>query len=146
MYNAFVDNKFFMEIYYKTKIENQTLLVEFCGFPNIDGTHVNWNVFLLIYTKRNEINRSFQKSTGKIGLKGLFAAKEIISKFESYLKDYYWRETHHILISWDDNRRRNIYERGLRNLGYKFEMAKLDVTDPKEPYKKYLVKHIKKES
>lgn len=145
MYDTFIENKIFINVAYKTKIEKQTLLIEFSGYPSADGTYINWNVFIVVYTKRKEIDNHFQKSTGNIGLKGLFMAKEILHQFEDYLRDHYWRENHNILVGWDDNRRRNIYERGLRNLGYKFGMIKMDSTDPREPYKKYLIKHIEKE-
>ena len=145
MYDTFIEDKIFINVAYKTKIEKQTLLIELSGYPSADASYINWNVCLVVYTKRKEIDSHFQKSTGNIGLKGLFAAKEILHKFESYLKNNYWRENHNIFIGWDDNRRRNVYERGLRNLGYKFEMGKLDPTDQKEPYKKYLIKHIQKE-
>ena len=79
------------------------------------------------------------KQTGKCGLSGLIWGKKKIIEFEEYIKNNYNEFCHFtkpeifILIGWDDNKRRNVYARGLKDIGFYFKYI---------GNKKYLVKQI----
>ena len=120
------------DYYIKEKLSNgQTLYIEFqteyrkecCGF---------W-VYLIVYKKRKHLLNDglFCKSTGdKLGIKTLLIAREIIIEFENFIKDIVTKKREEGLISkdlkyyievgWDDNRRRKVYERGLKKYGYDY--------------------------
>jgi hypothetical protein len=72
--------------------------------------------------KRKSENNTYLKSMGKDGLKGLIWAKQKIKEFESFIKEKHDNIPTIIYCRWDDNRRRNVYAYGLKDLGYKFGM------------------------
>lgn len=57
------------------------------------------------------------KITGTCGLEGLIWAKNEIISFENFIKER--EQSIVICIGWEDNRRRNVYERALSKYGYK---------------------------
>lgn len=81
-----------------------------------------YNVYLTISNKRKSKDNNFKKTTGKCGLEGLLWAKNKIIDFEDFIKesDMHNERPVYVYVQWDDNRRRNTYERGLKNLGYKY--------------------------
>jgi hypothetical protein len=64
----------------------------------------------------------YGKETGKAGIESLLIAKKIlqyhIDKVLKRQRVYKW--TYYIIIWWDDSRRRDIYYRGLKDLGFEF--------------------------
>jgi len=80
-----------------------------------------FNIFLEIKNKKRN-NYSCLQQTGKDGLIGLLWAKDIIKEFEIFIKQEYPYKNHTTILhcGWDDNRRRNVYERGLRKMGYTY--------------------------
>jgi len=81
-----------------------------------------YEIYLVVMTKRKSEDDTTLKSTGKIGIKGLLWAKQKIKEFEKFIKT---EKTAPITIycRWDDNRRRNVYAYGLKNLGYNYNMV-----------------------
>jgi hypothetical protein len=71
-----------------------------------------------VYSKRKHINNDYS-TYGKVGVESLLMAKLAIELFIDFLIER--RLNRKIIITWSDNRRRNIYYRGLKNLGFKFE-------------------------
>jgi len=91
-----------------------------------------YQIYLRIKHKRK--NNVTLKQTGKCGLEGLIWAKNKIIEFEEYIKTIDKDKRKIILVGWDDNRRRNVYHKGLKNIGYKYGFM-FD--------KKYLFKEIR---
>lgn len=64
----------------------------------------------------------YGKETGKAGIESLLIAKKIlqyhIDKVLKRQRVYKW--TYYIIIWWDDSRRRDVYYRGLKDLGFEF--------------------------
>lgn len=111
---------------YRVKTEDgQTVRMEIYVFDeddNVPKTYL-WSVVLQVEAKKK---RGYEdlKQTGKSGLTPLLIAKEILKwhineiiKHTSTFK----KANHIIAIQWDDKKRRNAYERGLRDLGFKLE-------------------------
>ncbi len=94
---------------------------------------IYYEITLKIQHKRKQ--NVFLKQIGKCGLEGLLWAKNKIIEFEEFIKTKNTDKTIKIVCGWDDNRRRNIYERSLSKLGYSFENLF---------NKKYLVKTVDK--
>ena len=83
-----------------------------------------YNIYLVTAHKKKQEYNTRLKSTGKDGLKGLFWARDKIKEFEDFIKlEKIQRHGSIITIfcHWDDNRRRRVYEYGLKPLGYKME-------------------------
>lgn len=105
--------------FYATEIlpSGQTIKIEFQENESSKVTY--FSIYLCIMNKRKCEEQSVLHITGKDGLMGLLWAKEKIKEFESYVQSYtYAKERIVIYCGWDDNRRRNIYYRGLKSLGY----------------------------
>lgn len=81
-----------------------------------------FTVWFIVYKKRKDISNSFLKQTGKDGLKTLLFAKEALAEFEEFIVSEFGHCHNKIFINigWDDNRRRDIYYRGLKSRGYSF--------------------------
>lgn len=104
-----------------SKLSNgQTVKIEFQ--ETISWHQYFYNIYLVICTKRKHENKTFRKQTGKCGLEGLMWARNQIIEFEKYINEKHPSNKITIYTTWDDNRRRNVYERGLRNLGYEYKM------------------------
>lgn len=95
---------------------------------------IEFHISLHVYKKRKDKAFDFMKNTGKDGLATLLFARKAIVAFESFVeeKTYHYKDIF-IVVGWEDNRRRNVYERGLKSLGFEFGM--LD-------NKKHLIKKI----
>lgn len=110
------------------KIGTQTVRVEFQEFPNENHKVIFWNICLVCFNKRKNIDRYLADvtSTGKCGVKGLLFAKQAIVDFENNVISEYQAEYndvgHIIYCTWLDNQRRRVYERGLKSLGYDYGM------------------------
>lgn len=111
------------DAYFKThKLKNnQTIFICFSQFEFSKCTE--YSVFLVIANKKKHIKQCilqekdvfFDKETGKCGLEGLLWAKQQIIEFE---ESDICRNGDVITIGWADNRRRNVYEYGLKKLGF----------------------------
>ena len=125
--NKYRDEYGDINYYVKVKFPNgQTLRIE---FQELWGDNIcEYNVSLVIYNKRKQLqdDRLYCKGTGKYGIKTLLIARDIILEFENYIKneiapsEFHKDNKFYIIISWLDNRRRNVYERGLKNYGYQY--------------------------
>ena len=98
----------------------QTIKIEF----QEDWTRKKYyyNVYLCTMDKRKSESHTRLKMTGKDGLKGLLWARNKIQEFETFIADTNKGVPSIIMCRWDDNRRRNAYEFGLKRYGYKFGM------------------------
>ena len=82
-----------------------------------------YSIYFAIADKRKTIDNSMYHITGKDGLLGLIWARNKLIEFEQYIKERHCfdKTKKHILYCiWTDNRRRNVYERGLVPLGFSF--------------------------
>lgn len=82
-----------------------------------------FTVWLVVFKKRKSIPSLVLEGTGRDGLKTLLFAKKAILDFEKFIVEKYGNchQKVFINIGWDDNKRRNVYFRGLKNEGYKFD-------------------------
>lgn len=64
----------------------------------------------------------YGKETGKTGIESLLIAKKILQyHIDKVLKrQRFHKWTYYIIIWWDDSRRRDVYYRGLKDLGFEF--------------------------
>lgn len=109
--------------YFKTyKLSNnQTISIFFIKEELKRGT--DYFVVLAIANKKRDIKQWIlgqrdvlsDKETGKCGIEGLLWAKRQIIAFEDFIK---YQKNVTICVSWLDNRRRNVYEYGLKKIGY----------------------------
>lgn len=77
-------------------------------------------VMLTVKNKRKQIyDDIYLTQTGKAGIETLLIAKEMLKTYIETLLDRRYNNT--IFIEWEDNRRRDVYERGLRDLGFKLD-------------------------
>lgn len=94
---------------------NQTLEMKFYDEEDYSIFYVSARV----YSKRKRKDSDYE-TTGKVGIESLLLAKLAIKLFIEFLKEQNIKNKK-IVIYWSDNRRRNIYYRGLKGLGFKFE-------------------------
>lgn len=107
--------------YASKQINNQKACIYF-EYIDTKSKHV-WYVTADIFTKRKHRNSNLhnKKSSGKCGLDALIWFKQKIQNFESFMKRVgFTDKPHAIVICWTDSRRRDIYHRGLKNIGYEF--------------------------
>lgn len=111
---------------YKEKLpSNMTLEISFQGgWFGVSEHDYYFNVYLNIYKKRKQISENRFHTTGQDGITPLVRAKAIIEKFEQFfiqnLNNKFWLPARTVIfVYWDDARRKRVYERGLRSLGYK---------------------------
>lgn len=106
--------------YYDTALldSGQAIRIEFQ--EDWSNSKYYYNIYLVISDKKKNRNNTFLKSMGKDGIKGLLWAKKKVIEFESIIKEEHKGVPIVIYTTWDDNRRRNVYARGLKNIGYKF--------------------------
>ena len=78
-------------------------------------------VMLTVKTKRTITwDSMFRQQTGnKTGFENLLIAKNAVKQFIEMYKEK--KLNFRLSVHWDDNRRRNVYERGLKSLGFKFK-------------------------
>lgn len=113
--------------FYKTNIlsNNQTISIYFMKEEMKNG--YEYYVVLGIANKKRYLKEfmlgtrdltSFE--TGKCGVEGLLWAKNQIIKFEAFIKDkHYKNELISIVVQWADRRRKKVYIRSLKPLGYR---------------------------
>lgn len=108
--------------YYDTTVlpSGQTIRIEFLQYWSNDKYF--YNIYLVISHKRKQAEFTYNQTTGKDGLLGLLWAKRKIIEFEEFIKTEHERIPVIIFCYWTDNRRRNVYERGLSSIGYKYNM------------------------
>lgn len=106
--------------YYDTELlpSGQTIRIEF--EEDWSKRKYYYNIFLLITNKKKDSDYPFGKSTGKDGIEGLLWAKCKIVEFEKFITKEHKGIPIVIYAGWDNSKRRDVYERGLRNIGYKF--------------------------
>lgn len=122
MFKSCIDKEGYFNYYNTFKLDSgQTIKIEF----QEDETHKKYyyNIYLVISHKRKQESSNYMKITGKDGLRGLLWAKQNIIEFEQFISEI--RKGYDIIIycNWDDNRRRNVYEYGLKKLGYRFNIV-----------------------
>jgi hypothetical protein len=108
-------------IVYSTKNSNGQI-VKMTIRPDEYYNLVYWCVELWIGKRKN--GYTFGKQTGTDGLKSLLWAKSCIADFIDKANNTKSSKVNHILISWDDSRRRDAYIRGMKDLG--FEMRRIE--------------------
>jgi len=103
--------------------KGRTITIEFTEYkhPSKIGAIVYYHVYLFIKHKRK--HEVMLKQTGKCGITGLLWAKEQMIKFGELISEKHPGQTKKIIVNWDDNRRRRVYEKGLLGLGYEFEFV-----------------------
>ena len=117
---------------FKEKLSNnQTLEMKFWDEDDYNTFYIT----VKIYSKRKHNNTDFE-TTGKVGIESLLLAKLGIKLFIEFLDEQNIKNKK-IVISWSDSRRRKVYYRGLKNLGFKFEYLEFG-----EVSKKFLTKDI----
>jgi hypothetical protein len=79
-----------------------------------------YSIYLVTTRKRTQEAAATLKQTGRDGLTGLLWAKDMVRNFENFIVNEKPNKEVIIYCFWDDNRRRNVYERGLTKLGYSF--------------------------
>lgn len=100
-------------VVYKTKSATGQILT-FAIDPYECDNAVYWTVVFWIGKRKQ--GYQYKKQTGNDGLKPLIWAKSCLVDFMSKLND---GKRHHVCISWDDNKRKRVYARGLSDLGFK---------------------------
>lgn len=109
-------------IYYDTRKlpSGQTIKIEFQEDRSYDKRDkLYYNVYLVTCHKRKQEVTVTLKGTGKDGLKGLLWAKQKVTEFEEHVREEGLTPAI-IYCCWEDNRRRKVYERGLKPLGYRY--------------------------
>ena len=81
---------------------------------------VHCNVYFTTAHKHKKIDDTYLKLNGKDGVYPLIWAKRKLIEFEDIIKEDFSDKKIIIYVCWDDNRRRDVYHRGLKNIGYKF--------------------------
>lgn len=110
-------------IYYDSKKlkSGKTIKIEFTEevFDNV----VEYSIWLTTSRKRKNLDNQYLTTNNKDGLQGLLWAKQKIGEFEKYLQyeRIFKDKKRFIIVEWDDNRRRNVYYRGLKGLGFEFK-------------------------
>ena len=101
-----------------------------------------WAVTLSVNKKSK--GYEFGKNTGKSGIESLLIAKKIFQyHIDKHIISWPTNTFENIMIIWwDDAQRRNVYERGLRDMGFQFGQFawKQGYNTGKCLYKKYQVK------
>ena len=99
-----------------------TAQITFYGEHSDNQRIADFSIWLTVYKKRNQISGNVLKETGRDGLLNLIFAKQAIVEFENFiLREWgHYHEKIFIWAGWDDNRRRRVYHRGLKDIGYDF--------------------------
>lgn len=102
-------------ITYRLKIDNGQIV----------ELKISWDIYMdtyyyyvTLYINKRKNGYKFLEQTGRNGIEGLLKAKEMLREFIEDIKQTENRN-HNIYIFWDDNRRKDVYERGLKDLGFK---------------------------
>ena len=105
------------DIKYQTKNTNgQTLRLIFSKWYYQKKRRIDWYICFDIADKRKN-KFKYEQQTGTDGIKGLLWAKNCIKDF---IKNEIRKDVDNVIIvQWDNNKRRKVYERGLKELGFK---------------------------
>lgn len=82
---------------------------------------IRWNVYFRIGKNKNKYKDLEQMMVrGKDGLKSLLWAKNCIKDFINKISndEFFIKRHNHIEVYWTNSKRRNVYERGLKDLGF----------------------------
>jgi hypothetical protein len=77
-----------------------------------------WDVCFWIGKRKR--GYEYMNQTGRDGIKSLLWAKSCIKDFIEKYEQLKKSKKSYLCINWDDNRRRNAYLRGLKDLGFKY--------------------------
>ena len=112
--------------YIKEKIHNQTMIIQFeeCD-RSLDMTY--YNVVLGVYNKRKHAQKNEDNAivTGKYSFETVAKAVRAFNLLEQEVikENKFYNRKIMIMISWVDNRRRDIYYKYLSKRGYKYEVV-----------------------
>lgn len=112
--------------YIKEKIHNQTMIMQFeeCD-RSLDIIY--YNVVLGVYNKRKHAQKNEDNAivTGKYPFETVAKAVKAFNLLEQEVikENKFYNRKIMIMISWVDNRRRNIYYKYLSKRGYKYEVV-----------------------
>lgn len=112
--------------YIKEKIHNQTMIMQ---FEECDGSldMVYYNVVLGVYNKRKHAQKNEDNAiiTGKYPFETVVKATRAFNLLEQEVikENKFYDKKIMIMISWVDNRRRDIYYKYLSKRGYKYEIV-----------------------
>ena len=110
------------EWFVKERIGNQTLRMAFTMTDWNDDT-IHFNIYLTLYNKRGQIagNEAEVKSTGENPVKTFFVARKA---FWALLNEviYRYNDRYDLVVycCWLDNRRREVYNKFLTPLGFRY--------------------------
>lgn len=103
----------------ETLPSGQTIKIEF--YEEDTSRKIYYGIYLCTMNKRKSEYYSVLHTTGKDGVLGLLWAKRKIAEFETFiLEDERKKKPIVIYCFWDDNRRRDVYQWGLRSLGFNY--------------------------
>ena len=112
--------------YIKEKIHNQTMIMQFeeCD-RSLDMIY--YNVVLGVYNKRKHAQKNEDNAivTGKYPFETVAKAVRAFNLLEQEVikENKFYNRKIMIMISWVDNRRRDIYYKYLSKSGYKYEVV-----------------------
>lgn len=112
--------------YIKEKIHNQTIIMQLeeCD-RSLDMTY--YNVVLGVYNKRKHAQKNEDNAivTGKYPFETVSKAVRAFNLLEQEVikENKFYNRKIMIMISWVDNRRRDIYYKYLSKRGYKYEVV-----------------------
>lgn len=121
MYSTWEKNKNINEITYVIQEllpSGQTMKLEISADAYTEKLF--FNIYLTTSHKRKNIDDTYLKLTGKDGVYPLLLAKKRLIEIENIIRKDYKDKEIFLCIFWYDNRRRNVYYRGLKNIGYSF--------------------------
>ena len=113
-----LEDKDYYDYYYTSKNEKGQIIT-----LNITSETLNRSIkyYIGFYIGKRKKGFQYMAATGKDGIKSLVWAKNCIKNFIESLQCHHrfsMYEEHYIIVQWDDNKRRNAYERGLKPLGF----------------------------
>lgn len=112
--------------YVKEKIHNQTMIMQFEEYDrSLDMVY--YNVVLGVYNKRKHAQKNEDNAiiTGKYPFETVAKAAMVFNLLEQEVikENKFYDKKIMIMISWVDNRRRDIYYKYLSKRGYKYEIV-----------------------
>ena len=105
-----------------SSVENQTIEVCFSGWFKEVRKMNHWYVSACIYNKRKSKYSNYENfvSSGSFGIKGLIEIKNIILRFEEFIKNEYPNENNWLAVYGSDAKRSRVYKAALTRLGFSF--------------------------
>lgn len=118
-------------------IGGQTARLDFCRCWDFSAAPT-YNAYMRMLNKRRDEGAVGMKSTGRVGLSGLLWCKLEMLKFGAFIAERNGRASA-VIVRWDDNRRRRVYERGLRDAGFAYRMLSPGGKSTKFLYRKFQI-------